>query len=154
MPDKKINQSPAPGAEHKLLDVFIGRWKTEGQINESPFGSAGKIIGTDTYEWLPGGFFLIHHIDVRMGETNNKAIEIIGYDASKRLYSMHSFDNLGNNIIMRACVDGNTWIFSGEQMRFTGTFSVDRKTLTGKWEYLEDDLNWRHWMNIKLTKKA
>jgi hypothetical protein len=26
------------------------------------------IIGTDIYEWLPGGFFLVHHVDVMIGD--------------------------------------------------------------------------------------
>jgi len=39
------------------------------------------ITGTDIYEWLPGGFFLLHHVDVVIGEQAVRAIELIGeYD--------------------------------------------------------------------------
>lgn len=50
----------------------------------------------DTYEWLPGGFFLIHRVDGRMGEAEVTAIEIIGFDASIQAYLTRSFDNQGN----------------------------------------------------------
>jgi len=39
------------------------------------------ITGTDIYEWLPGGFFLLHRVDVVIGEQAVRAIELIGeYD--------------------------------------------------------------------------
>jgi hypothetical protein len=145
-------QPPKPDPALKRLDAFVGKWNTQGQIKESPFGPAGKIIGTDTYEWLSGGFFLIHRVNVRMGDQRNESIEIIGYDASSKTYPMHSFDSQGNSIVMRASVVGDTWTFTGESMRFTGAFSDDGKSISGKWEYLSDDSNWHHWMDVKLTK--
>jgi hypothetical protein len=36
----------------------------------------------DTYEWLPGGFFLLHRVDGLMGDEPVQAVEIIGYEAS------------------------------------------------------------------------
>jgi hypothetical protein len=150
--DKVSQQPPKPDAALKRLDAFVGKWITEGQIKESPFGPAGKLIGTDTYQWLAGGFFLIHRVDVRMGDQTNESIEMIGYDASNNTYPMHSFDSQGNSIIMQASVTGDTWTFTGESMRFTGVFSKDRNSISGKWEYLSDDSKWHHWMDVKLTK--
>jgi hypothetical protein len=143
---------PKPDPALKLLDAFVGKWNTEGQIKESPFGPAGKLIGTDTYEWLAGGFFLIHRVDVRMGDQKNESIELISYNASSNTYPMHSFDSQGNITVMKANVADNTWTFTGEAMRFTGVFSQDGKSISGKWEYLGDDSKWHHWMDVKLTK--
>ena len=146
-----MTQNIFPSSKHKLLDAFVGKWSTEGQIHESPLCPAGKIQGTDTYEWFPGGFFLLHHVDVRMGEQQTKVVEIIGYDTSGKTYPMHSFDNQGNHAVMQARVEGNTWTFIGESMRFTGAFSTDGNTITGKWELFNDG-KWLHWMDVKLTK--
>lgn len=145
-------QPPKPEPALKHLDAFVGKWNTEGEIKASPHGPAGKIIGTDTYEWFPGGFFLVHRVDVRIGDQKNESIEIIGYDASYQTYPMHSFDNLGNSVVMQASVQGGTWSFTGETMRFTGRFSDDGKNILGKWEYLGDGTNWLPWMDVKLTK--
>jgi hypothetical protein len=149
---KAPQQSPKPDPALKRLDAFVGKWNTEGQIKESPFGPAGKIIGTDTYEWLTGGFFLIHRVDVRMGDQTNESIEMIGYDALSNTYPMHSFDSQGNFIQMQARVTGDTWTFTGEAMRFTGVFSKDGNSISGKWEYKSDDSDWHHWMDVKLMK--
>jgi hypothetical protein len=35
--------TPKPGAEHKRLDAFVGRWNVEGQAQLSPYGPAGKL---------------------------------------------------------------------------------------------------------------
>ena len=145
-------QTSRPDAALKRLNPFVGKWNTEGEIKKSPFGPAGKLIGTDTYEWLAGGFFLIHRVDVRMGNQKNESIEIIGYDARSNSYPMHSFDSQGNSVVMQAGETGNTWTFTGESMRFKGTFSEDRKSISGTWEYLGDDSNWHYWMDVKLTQ--
>jgi len=147
---KVFQSKPDPALKH--LKPFVGKWNTVGEIQASPYGPAGKIIGTDTYEWLPGGFFLVHRVDVHMGDQTNESIEIIGYDASTKTYPMHSFDSQGNHLVMQAGVVGDQWTFTGGSMRFTGTFSEDGKSISGKWEYLEDNSKWHHWMDVRLTK--
>jgi Protein of unknown function (DUF1579) len=144
---------PRPGPEHKRLDAFVGTWKTEGEIRASPSGSAVMIHATDTYEWLPGRFFLIHRWDAHMPDGNTKGIEIIGYDASSKTYPMHSFDSEGNFGIMRASVKGDIWSFAGESLRFKGGFRDGGNTFAGIWEQRSrDGLKWVPWMDIRLRK--
>jgi len=138
----------------KILDAFEGKWNTEGKVYDSPYGPASEITGIDTYEWLPGGYFLIHNVNVLIGGVNSIAIEIIGYDTLNNNYFMHSYDNQGNNIIMQASINNKNLIFTGEKIRYKGKFSDDGMSITGNWEYLDDDLNWKLWMDIKLTKKV
>jgi hypothetical protein len=54
---------PKPDPALSRLNVFVGKWVTEGLIMESPAGPTATLKAVDTYEWLPGGFFLIHHVD-------------------------------------------------------------------------------------------
>ena len=49
-----------PAPEHDRLGVLIGKWKTEGWTREMPDAPASRIDAIDTYEWLPGGFGLLH----------------------------------------------------------------------------------------------
>ena len=94
---------PAPGPETRRLGALVGRWRSEGYI----VGDARlPITGTDVYEWLPGGFFLVHHVDVVIGDQKVQAIEIIGeYDPATDSFTARAYDNLGNVTIMRARVD-------------------------------------------------
>lgn len=75
-----------PHPQLRQLNKFVGVWQTKG-IMKMPDGSSVDINGTDSYEWLPGKFFMIHRvIDVHMGDLVANAIEIIGYDTSKQKY--------------------------------------------------------------------
>src|SRR5688500_10858440 len=141
--------SKAPAPELRRLDAFVGRWNTEGRIHDDD----SAIAGTDTYEWLAGGYFLIHRVDVRMGAEEVQAIEMIGWDADHGAYAMHSFDSQGQSAVMHASVSDRRWRFEGDSMRFTGTFSEDGQTIAGTWEMRDGD-TWKPWMDVRLTKAA
>ena len=130
-----------PGPEHELLNVFVGKWSTQGQTEPGPSAPAVEIVGTDTYEWLEGGFFLIHRVDVRIGDEHVHAIEIIGYDAASKAYPMRSFDSQGNAGTYQATVRDGVWTFTGESERATVVASDAGNTLTAKWERKSDGSN-------------
>src|SRR5215831_20891130 len=96
-------QRSAPGPETQRLGALVGRWRSEGHIvGEVPV----PITGTDTYEWLAGGFFLVHHVDVVIGEQAVQAIELIGeYDPANDSFTARSYDN---RAISRSCGPGLT----------------------------------------------
>jgi hypothetical protein len=76
-----------PSAELRRLDIFVGKWHTEGlsygsgQSKENPYDSPVRWLGEETYEWLPGGFFLIRHWKGQIGNAAINGMEMIGYDA-------------------------------------------------------------------------
>lgn len=152
MNKNNTQKPPEPDPALKRLSVFVGKWNTEGQLRATPSNPAVKIIGTDIYEWLPGGFFLVHRVDVRMGDEEVKSVEIIGYDASSNIYPMRYFDNKGNSGTSQAIVRNGDWIFIGESERSTVTFSDNNNIITASWERLSDGSNWSPWMEVKLTR--
>ncbi len=85
---------PASGPEIARLGALVGRWRSEGHVVGNP---PEPITGTDTYEWLPGGFFIVHHVDVRVGRHTVQAIEIIGErDPATDAFIARAYDNDGN----------------------------------------------------------
>jgi hypothetical protein len=56
---RRQHSPPAPGPETRRLGALVGRWRSEGHVVEDP---PVPIRGTDVYEWVPGGFFLVHHV--------------------------------------------------------------------------------------------
>jgi hypothetical protein len=56
----------APGPEQRRLEPLVGRWKTEGRTREMPEAPAEQIDAFDTYEWLHGGFALLHLVEARV----------------------------------------------------------------------------------------
>ena len=68
--------------------------------------SSIPIAGTDIYEWLPGGFFLVHHVDVTIGDEPVRAIEMIGErDPQTGALVARSYDDTGSVTIMHVTVD-------------------------------------------------
>jgi hypothetical protein len=161
------NSAPTPSPETQRLGALVGRWRSEGHIVGD---AAVPITGTDIYEWLPGGFFLIHHVDVMVGEQKVQAIEIIGeYDPATDSYIGRAYDNQGNITVMRARVDDNgVWTFTGGgdvapvarpssadatgAVRSTLTVSADSSSMTAKWERRDDGSGWQPWMDMTFTR--
>lgn len=142
---------PNPALER--LDVFVGSWKTEGIIMEVETEPAKILKASDKYEWLAGGFFLIHHVDGYMGDEEIKTIEIIGYDDASQSFFTHSYDNYGTVGAYQANLLDRKWIINGKTERFNGSFNDDGTILSGKWELSSDGSNWAPWMEIKLVKE-
>lgn len=138
--------------DYEQLNRFAGRWNTTGRIPASDSAPETFVSGTDTYEWLPGEFFLLHKVDVWVGNDKNETFEIIGFDRQKGLFTMQYYDNKGNSGFMIAECINDTWMFLGEQLRFTGGFKNNDREFSGAWEQSSDGENWTHLMDIRLTK--
>ena len=81
------------------LHTIAGRCHTSGHVIAEP---KIPVVGTDTYEVLPGGYFLVHHVDVTVGERPVRAIEIIGEpDAGSGGFFARASTAIGNAELMR-----------------------------------------------------
>jgi hypothetical protein len=131
---------------------------------------AVPITGTDSYEWLPGGFFLVHHVDVVIGEQPVQALELIGeHGPATDSYTARAYDNLGNITVMQARVDEQgVWQFTGGgdvapvarpaaagaggAVRSTLTISADRSGMRARWERSDDGASWQPWMDMTFSR--
>lgn len=127
------------------------------------------VVGTDDYEVLPGGYFLVHHVDVTVGEHPVRAIEIIGEpDAASGGFLSRSFDSDGKAELMGLTIDDNgVFHFTGgaevaaaaqptdaptAHVRSTLTIAEDGQSMTALWERSEDGTHWQRWMDIAFTR--
>ncbi|MFI6297090.1 hypothetical protein ACIBEJ_36250 [Nonomuraea sp. NPDC050790] len=136
----------------RRLDALAGHWISRGRT----VGEAVPISGTDTYEWLAGGHFLVHRVDVRMGEEKVEAIEMIGpYDPDGDCWPARAFDSSGHYGTMRATVDGDgVWTFAGESERATLRIAPGGDAMSAFWERTEDGTSWTHWMDMEFTRST
>jgi Protein of unknown function (DUF1579) len=144
------------GSEHERLGALIGEWKTEGWTREVGDAPRIRVDVTDTYEWLPGGAALLHRVDARMGDETVEGAEIIGYDPERGAYVTQYFGTDGPSEYEASLDEEDgalVWRMRSRSDRFTGTFSEDGGTITGHWESLDDDGEWRPWMDITLTRQ-
>jgi hypothetical protein len=132
------------------LDALVGRWRTEGLT-----AAGDRIDAVDTYERLPGGA-LLHLVDARVGDQKVEGAEIIGYDPARGSYLTRYFGTDGPNAYEASLTEeGGVLVCTmrSERDRFTGTFSLDRRVITGHWEALDDASTWQPWMDITLTRE-
>jgi hypothetical protein len=160
--------SDRPGASpDPRLGAIVGRWRSEGHLAADP---TVAITGTDIYEWLPGGYFLVHHVDVTVGDQPVQAIEIIGErDPDSDAFLARSYDNTGSTEIMRVRIDDDgVWRFTGGAdvapaaqpddrsasggTRSTLTVSADTESMTALWERTDDGSTWELWMHMTFTR--
>ena len=152
--NKKSNilQPGKPDPALKHLEVFVGKWNTEGETTDDQSGAVKKITGTSTTEWMDGGFFLIQRWDVRIGGEKNTGFEIIGYDTSSKAYISHYYHSIGLSQEYQLTVQGNTWRYKSDSERCKLVVSDDGNTLSAKWEKLNDDSKWVSFCEMKATR--
>jgi Protein of unknown function (DUF1579) len=145
----------APGSEHERLEPLVGTWKTDGWTREAPGAPPARIDAVDSYEWLPGGFALLHRVDAQVGDEKVEGAEIIGYDPDRSAYVTQYFGSDGPSAYeatLREEDEALVWRMRSERDRFTGTLSDDGNSIAGHWELLDADSHWQPWMDITLTR--
>ncbi|MFI7544662.1 DUF1579 family protein [Actinoplanes sp. NPDC049599] len=118
---------PQPAPELKQLDYLVGTWKLSGMTEEGPMGPPAQMSGTETFEWLPGGFFLVHHwegaIDMGpRGTMPDVGYEFFDYDPETSKFRSHYFSSFGP--------------YNEEQSHYVGDFEDDKLVLVGPARYV------------------
>jgi Protein of unknown function (DUF1579) len=142
------------GAALERLNALIGRWKTEGRTTDASGGPGERIDAIDTYERLPGGA-LLHLVDAKVGDLKVEGAEIIWYDLERGSYITQYFGSDGPSVYEASLTEDDgalVWSMRSKRDRFTGTFNDERTVITGHWDALDDESNWRPWMDITLTR--
>jgi Protein of unknown function (DUF1579) len=145
------------GAEHKRLAALIGTWRTEGRTKEAAGAAPARIDAVDTYEWLPGGWALLHRVDARVGDQKVEGAEIIGYDPERATYLTQYFGSDGPAAYEATLSEQDgalVWSMRSHATRFTGAFNDEGDVISGHWELLDDNAHWQPWMDITLTKQS
>jgi len=109
-----VAQLPKPGQDHLKLEPLIGAWTFEWNLKASPVGPAGKITGTETYQWLPGQFFLQMDRELKtpVGQVLQRAI--LSYDTLSKKYTMNVFGLTDGSVgSFIGTVNGTMWNWSG-----------------------------------------
>jgi hypothetical protein len=145
-------QSGAPGVEHRRLEALIGKWINEGETVASAEAPAMPIVTSDVYEWVPGGFFVVHSAYGRIGQIGVGGTEIIGYDADSGTYRCHFFDSQGNATTQELTESDGVWTWLGETTRCIATLDDAGRTLTAHHERTDDGVTWVPSMEVTLTK--
>lgn len=141
-----------PSTALRPLAPIIGRWATRGETTAADGKPAQSIVGLDTYEWMGGGQFVVHHVHVRMGDEPVEAIEMIG-EPDGGAFMVRSFDQAGAYGEMRATIDeAGTFSFVGSDLRALLEIAGDGESMKARWERRTDVGDWTHLMELSFTR--
>jgi Protein of unknown function (DUF1579) len=109
----------------KLMSSLVGKWITVGETIPTDGASALEIRASDVYEWVAGGFFLVHTAYGRIGDSDVGGVEIIGYDIETKKYRTYFFDSQGNISTQDLTFDDGRWTASMRALRAYSATTVN-----------------------------
>ena len=145
-------------AEHLTpLEGIIGRWRSSGSVLDE-YGSTvvATISGTDVYSWASSGNWIVHDVDVLMGDERILVTELIGgRDADSGGWQMHAFDKSESpgqmSLIPRS--DG-TFLLQGQGVRSWLNIAAGPGLMTTRWEREIDPGEWALWMDMCFERES
>ena len=152
--DDTAERAPKHGPEHARLNVFAGSWRVTGQNGEGAERAANMpVTGEESYEWLPGNFFLTSRFDRHFEDgTRHTGTGMFRYDESTGQYLLYMFDNLGFARRYTVTVDGKRWTYDGAHERAQALFSDDDCRMTIDWEVRTADSKWVPLCHLDATR--
>jgi hypothetical protein len=138
--------APTRGAQYEALEVFLGRWRAEGesygspnQPADDPKSAAEPWTSTHTGKWHTGEYFLIQDERAIIAANPFDTLSVMGVDAETGRYFARCFENHGFYRHYDVSVDGRVWTLAGETERARIEFSQDGRTQTITWEWRPKD---------------
>lgn len=159
-------QAPAPGPEHRQLEVFVGEWTFEGDSRAVPalgMTDSGHVSYRHINEMANGGFFL----ETRRSGMGTRGpvseLFVYSYNPVSKTYRQDGFNNRGQVRTFTATVRGLVWSFVGTnanldgsvtQERYTLTYAPDLMTAMVRSEHSRDGTTWYERLTGTYTKVA
>ena len=139
------NQTPNPAQAE--LERLIGQWTMEIDFPGLDPIESGAIV---TFEWSPGGWFLVERWEIPVPEFPN-GTAVIGWDEGRQMVLQHYFDSRGVARVYEMSVTDRVWTLTRSEpdfspldfaQRYIGEFSDDGRTITGRWEAKHPGKDW------------
>lgn len=151
-PIKQTADVGMPKEKREILNKIAGRWITATNIHKRNGQPASKVVGSDVYQWAPGGNFLLHFAYGLRDTASFGAMEVIGYDKDSGNFFSYNFNPDGSFSKDKLSVNNTLWVWNGKEVRSTGVLSEDGKTLKVKHEITSDGKTYELFMNGVLTR--
>lgn len=141
-----------PADNLESLAPIIGRWHSSGTVLDDEGNVTMEVVGTDTYDVLPGGHWIAHEVDVHMGDQRTLVHELIGGVHPAGGWRMVAFDDADGPGVMRLSQEEpDLLLLQGDGVRSWFRFRVAENLMTTLWER-EVDGRWVPWMDVRFER--
>ncbi|NEK57632.1 hypothetical protein GCU56_07080 [Geodermatophilus sabuli] len=146
--------SPHPSDHLAPLAPVIGRWRSSGTVHDGTGAVTGRLAGSDTYRWLPGGAWIAHEVDVVVGDEHVVVHEVIGgRDAATGGWQMHAFDASDSPGVMSLVPqEDGLLLLRGEGVRSWFDVRAGDGLMTTRWERELSPGRWVTWMDMRFER--
>jgi len=136
-----MSGSPSAGARERL-EAFVGEWTmAAGPPGGPPWPGGGRVV----FAWLDGTPLMVMRTHVEVPEAPD-TVAVIGCDAANGTYFQLYTDDRDVQRIYQMSLRDGVWKLWRDgapfAQRYTGTFSKDGVTITGRWERALDGKTW------------
>lgn len=97
-----------PGPLDPHVATLVGKWNVEGVQLALPGREEEVIRWTEEFEWIEGGFFMLHRVQGHIGAEELNCTEIIANE------QIHSFYNQGRHQVWSHWFDEDRWMIQGK----------------------------------------
>jgi hypothetical protein len=124
-----------PGSDPALrkLDRFVGTWEMKGRTIGS---DVDNITARTTFEWLPGGHFLLQRFSADFVGMDIQSHEVIGFDPATGTFPSTVYSNMAPMPLpYRWAIDGDELTIKAEALgaTFHGQWNADGTVFSGGW---------------------
>ena len=130
---------------------LIGVWKTEGSITTEK--GTLKLLGTDSYDLILEGNYILHKAEVKMGNEENETFEIISLEKSPNKAKMQYFNSKGESGLMISTLLKNNFMINGDKIKFEGSIDDKNTKIVGKWYLQSENNEWTIFIDLTLERQ-
>ncbi len=133
-----------PDQHDQELAPILGTWQITGADETT------AIVGEETFERMPGGFFVHGRFDRMIDGDAHDGVIVLGYDRDRGAFVSHHFDNLGYAREYVITIEGARWTFHGRYER--ATYDFDGAHFAATWEQSKDGRTWQPLCKLRGTR--
>jgi hypothetical protein len=120
------------------LEPLVGTWGMEANFDTGEPVAGGSV----TFEWMPGGKFLMQRWTIPVPEAPD-GLAVIGWDEGRGTLLQHYFDSRGVTRLYEAAMKDREWTLSRTEadfsplnfsQRYSGKLSADGSRIDGEWQ--------------------
>src|SRR5918994_280142 len=124
---------PGPDTALRKLDRFVGTWEMKGRTLGS---EVDNITARTTFEWLPGGHFLLQRFAADFVGMDIQSHEVIRYDPPTGTFPSTVYSNMSPMPLpYRWAIDSDGLTIKAEALgaTFRGHWNADGTVFSGGW---------------------
>jgi hypothetical protein len=143
-------QSPDTTSSLAKLSPFVGKWKTAGEMKDTPYSKARPSLSENTCEWSTNRGFLICDQIIQSASGPRNDLSIYTYNAKDHAFRFFGLSrNDPEPRVTKLSIEGDLWTYrdeeddNGKHIRFRTTNRfTSPSTIVWRSEFSADGVRW------------